>query len=71
MGISPEAVVGTATGAIIGGAYAAGIDARAIRTEVLPSRVLPDRSDVMGKLLSARVGHFANLVLCCRSNPAL
>jgi NTE family protein len=48
-------------GAVVGAAYAAGIEGRAIRTHIL--RVLRNRSDVMGKLLRARVGRFADLVL--------
>ena len=69
MGISPVAIAGTSMGAIIGGAYAAGIQGRAIRTHIL--RVLSNRSDVMSKLLRARVGRFADLVLRGRGNPVL
>jgi NTE family protein len=67
MGISPVAIAGTSIGATIGGAYAAGIQGRAIRTHIL--RVLSNRSDVMSKLLRARVGRFADLVLRGRGNP--
>ena len=56
-------------GAVVGAAYAAGIEGRAIRTHMLP--VLRNRSDVMGKLLRARVGRFADLVLRGRGNPVL
>ena len=42
-------------GAVIGGAYAAGIN----------------RSDVMSKLLRARVGRFVDLVRCGRGNLVL
>ena len=69
MGICPVAIAGTSMGAIIGGAYAAGIEGRAIRTHIL--RVLRNRSDVMSKLLRARVGRFADLVLRGRGNPVL
>ena len=69
MGISPVAIAGTSMGAVIGGAYAAGIAGRAIRTHIL--RVLRNRSDVMSKLLRARVGRFADLVLRGRGNPVL
>jgi NTE family protein len=69
MGISPVAIAGTSMGAIIGGAYAAGIEGRGIRTHIL--RVLRNRSDVMSKLLRARVGRFADLVLRGRGNPVL
>jgi NTE family protein len=69
MGICPVAIAGTSMGAIIGGAYAAGIEGRSIRTHIL--RVLRNRSDVMSKLLRARVGRFADLVLQGRGNPVL
>jgi NTE family protein len=69
MGISPVAIAGTSMGAIIGGAYAAGIEGRSIRAHIL--RVLRNRSDVMSKLLRARVGRFADLVLQGRGNPVL
>jgi NTE family protein len=69
MGVRPIAIAGTSMGAVVGAAYAAGIEARAIRTHIL--RVLRNRSDVMGKLLRARVGRFADLVLRGRGNPVL
>jgi NTE family protein len=69
VGIRPVAIAGTSMGAVVGAAYAAGIEGRAIRTHIL--RVLRNRSDVMGKLLRARVGRFADLVLRGRGNPVL
>ena len=69
LGIRPIAIAGTSMGAVVGAAYAAGLEARAIRTHVL--RVLRNRSNVMGKLLRARVGRFADLVLRGRGNPVL
>jgi NTE family protein len=69
MGIRLVAIAGTSMGAIVGAAYASGIEGRAIRTHIL--RVLRNRSDVMGKLLRARVGRFADLVLRGRGNPVL
>ncbi len=69
LGIRPAAIAGTSMGAVIGAAYAAGLEARGIRGHVL--RVLRNRSDVMGKLLKARVGRFADLVLRGRGNPVL
>ncbi|RBP15844.1 NTE family protein [Roseiarcus fermentans] len=69
LGIRPTAIAGTSMGAVIGAAYAAGIEARAIRSHVL--KVLRNRSNVMGKLLRARVGRFADLVLRGRGNPVL
>jgi NTE family protein len=69
MGIRPVAIAGTSMGAGVGAAYAAGIEGRAIRTHIL--RVLRNRSDVTSKLLRARVGRFADLVLRGRGNPVL
>jgi NTE family protein len=69
LGIRPVAIAGTSMGAVIGAAYAAGLEARNIRGHVL--RVLRKRSDVMSKLLRARVGRFADLVLRGRGNPVL
>jgi NTE family protein len=69
LGIRPVAIAGTSMGAVVGGAYAAGIQGRAIRAHIL--RVLRNRSDVMSKLLRARVGRFADLVLRARGNPVL
>jgi NTE family protein len=69
LGIRPVAIAGTSMGAVIGAAYAAGLEARIIRGHIL--RVLRNRSDVIGKLLRARVGRFADLVLRGRGNPVL
>ncbi len=69
LGMRPAAIAGTSMGAVIGAAYSAGLEARDIRGHVL--RVLRNRSDVMGKLLKARVGRFADLVLRGRGNPVL
>ena len=69
MGIRPAAIAGASMGAVVGAAYAAGLEARAIRAHVM--RVLRNRSDVIGKLLRARVGRFADLVLRGRGNPVL
>ncbi len=69
LGIRPVAIAGTSMGAVIGAAYSAGLEARDIRAHVL--KVLRNRSNVMGKLLRARVGRFADLVLRGRGNPVL
>ena len=69
MGIRPAAIAGASMGAVVGAAYAAGLEARAIRAHVL--RVLRNRSDVIGKLLWARVGRFADHVLRGHGNPVL
>ena len=50
MGIYAVAIAATSMGAIIGGAYAAGFEGRAIRTHIL--QVLRNRSDVVVGTLS-------------------
>jgi NTE family protein len=69
LGIRPVAIAGTSMGAVIGAAYAAGLEARDVRSHIL--KVLRNRSNVMGKLLRARVGRFADLVLRGRGNPVM
>lgn len=69
LGVKPAAIAGTSMGAVIGAAYAAGLEARTVRSHIL--RVLRNRSNVIGKLLRARVGRFADLVLRGRGNPVL
>jgi NTE family protein len=58
-GIRPVAITGTSIGAIIGGAYAAGYSARAIREHAL--KVFRDRTDVMAKIFRARTGSFSDI----------
>jgi NTE family protein len=63
---------GTSMCAIIGSAYATGMEGRAIRAHIPHILgVLRDRSNVMSKLLRARVGRFSDLVLRGRGNPVL
>ncbi len=69
MGIAPVAISGTSMGAVIGAAYAARMEAKQIRAHA--ASVLRNRREVMGKLLRARVGRFADLVLRGRGNPVL
>ena len=69
LGIAPVAISGTSIGAIIGAAYAARMEAKQIRAHALG--VLRNRWEVMGRLLRARVGRFADLVLRGRGNPVL
>jgi NTE family protein len=69
LGIRPVAIAGTSMGAMIGAAYAAGLEARVIRSHIL--RLLRNRSEVLAKLLQARVGRFADFVLRGRGNPVL
>jgi NTE family protein len=58
-GIRPVAITGTSIGAIIGGAYAAGYSARAIREHAL--KVFRDRADVMAKIFRARTGSLSDI----------
>lgn len=69
LGVKPVALAGTSIGAIIGAAYAAGIDAAELRAHTLV--VMRNRSQVMAKLLKARVGRFADIVLRGFTNPML
>jgi NTE family protein len=69
LGVRPVALSGTSIGAIIGAAYAAGIEAKHLRAHMLA--VLRNRSEVMAKLLKARVGRFTDIVLRGIANPML
>lgn len=69
LGVRPKAISGTSIGAIIGAAYAAGIEAKHLHAHVLDA--MRNRSQVMGKLLKARVGRFADLVLRGAGNPIM
>jgi NTE family protein len=69
LGVRPAALSGTSIGAIIGAAYAAGIEARQLRAHTLV--VMRNRSEVMAKLLKARVGRFTDIVLRGLANPML
>jgi NTE family protein len=69
LGVKPVALAGTSIGAIVGAVYASGIEARDLRAHTLA--VMRRRSEVMGKLLKARVGRFTDLVLRGLGNPML
>jgi NTE family protein len=69
LGVKPLALAGTSIGAIIGAAYASGIDAKHLRAHTLA--VMRNRSEVMSKLLKARVGRFTDIVLRGLANPVL
>jgi NTE family protein len=69
LGVKPRALAGTSIGAIIGAAYASGIEAKHLRAHTLA--VMRNRSDVMSKLLKARVGRFTDIVLRGLANPVL
>lgn len=69
LGVRPVALSGTSIGAIIGAAYAGGIEAKQLRAHTL--LVMRNRSEVMAKLLKARVGRFTDIVLRGLANPML
>lgn len=69
LGVRPVALAGTSIGAIIGGAYAAGLDSRQLRDHTLS--LMRNRSEIMSKLLKARVGRFTDLLLRGHVNPML
>jgi NTE family protein len=69
LGIRPEAISGTSIGAIVGAGYAAGIEARDLHAHVLEA--MRDGSQLMAKLLKARVGRFADLVRGIGGNPVM
>lgn len=67
--LKPCIIAGTSMGAIIGAAYAAGVSGLRLRQHVLA--LLRDRSDVMARLLKARVGRFADLLAGRLGNPVM
>jgi NTE family protein len=69
LGVKPVAISGTSIGAIIGAAYAAGIEAKQLRAHTLV--VMRNRSEVMAKLLKSRVGRFTDIVLRGIANPMM
>jgi NTE family protein len=58
-GVRPVAIAGTSIGAIIGGVYAAGYSAKAIRSHIVST--FRDRPDVMARLFRARAGSFSGI----------
>src|SRR5271165_6908497 len=54
LGVRPIAIAGCSMGAVIGAAYAAGLTGKDIRVHVLA--LLRNRTDLMARLLRARVG---------------
>lgn len=69
LGLPVTALAGTSMGAIIGAAYAAGLSGGDLRAHTLG--VLRDRATVMGRVLRARVGRFADLFAGRAVNPIL
>ncbi len=59
MGVKPVAVAGTSIGALIAGAYAAGMSGKDIRHHVI--RFAHDRHETMSRLVQARAGKLTDL----------
>ena len=59
MGIKPVAIAGTSIGALIGAAYAAGMNGKDIRHHVI--RFAHDRRETMSRLVQARAGKLTDL----------
>ncbi len=69
LGVVPVAIAGTSMGAILGAAYASGLSGKDIRQHILD--ITRDKTDVMAKLLRARVGRITDLFTRGLSNPVL
>ena len=69
MGRRPALIVGASIGAVVGGAYAAGISGRDLRRHAL--RVLHDRAAVWRALMAARAVAFSALFRSGLGNPML
>jgi len=62
-------ISGTSMGAIVGAAYAAGVSGADLRRHVLA--LTRQRGELMGRLMKARVGRFADLLTGQFGNPVL
>jgi NTE family protein len=69
LGIKPTRIIGTSMGAIIGAAYASGLNAKDLRRYTMDR--LRDRARVMGILLQARVGKITDIFQKGFGNPVL
>jgi NTE family protein len=69
IGVRPVAIAGASAGALIGGAYAAGMSGRDIRRYVLS--LVHNRREVFSRLLAARNGRFVDLVAGGIGNTAM
>lgn len=69
LGLRPAEIAGCSMGALIGACYASGLSGREIR-EFL-SGVLANKTEVLRRLLGARVGRFADLLRGGVHNPVL
>jgi NTE family protein len=69
LGLEIVALSGTSMGAIVGAAYAAGLSGAELRAHA--TTTLRNRTEVMSRLLKARVGRFSQMVFGGMSNPVL
>ena len=69
LGLRVTAISGCSMGAIVGAAYASGLTGADLRAHTLA--ILRDRSNVMGRLLKARVGRFLDFFAGRSINPVL
>jgi NTE family protein len=60
LNVRPVAIAGTSIGALVGAAYAAGHDAKAIRRHMVA--LAHDRTGLFRRLVAARAGTFANIL---------
>jgi NTE family protein len=59
LGVRPAAIAGTSMGAIVGAAYASGLEGRAVREAM--TAMVADRRSLLGKLMEARAGRLKDL----------
>lgn len=69
LGVRPIAISGASMGAIVGAAYAAGIPAAELRMHVL--RMFRNRTQIIARLMKARVGRLSDFLVRLDSNPVL
>jgi len=69
LGIKPCCIAGTSIGALIGGAYAAGLTGEEIRDHVIA--LLATRKELWKKIFSRKIGNFISMIDINPSRPAL
>lgn len=69
LGVRPRAVAGASMGAVVGAAWAAGVRATDMRAHL--DRLLRNRTEVVARVLQARVGRLADLFGGGLQNPIL
>jgi NTE family protein len=69
LGVKPIAIAGSSMGAIVGAAYAAGLSGADLREHALG--LLRYRTQVLARLMKARVGRFSDVLRGRGANPVL